>query len=234
MHEEDQNLNDLERRLQAHFLAEDQKLDYPSGIWDRLAPRLGGQRRRGWVQRVPAILGASRARQALAASMALVLLIGVGYLGVRLALPSASGSYEAASVPAAATPPATAFAQDQAVPFEHVEAAAPEGAGAEEEELVVQGQTIFTGKGSCLACHTIEGISTGLVGPDLTHIGTSAASRRPGISAKDYLIESIREPEGFVAEGVERSIPGLMTAAITAGLNDDEVAALVEFLLAQR
>ncbi len=97
--------------------------------------------------------------------------------------------------------------------------------------LVTMGQAIFTGKGGCLACHTIEGISAGLVGPDLTRIGADAADRRSGVSARDYL--TIREPEAFVAEGVERAIPGLMTAAITASLSEEEVAALVEFLLAQ-
>ncbi len=55
-----------------------------------------------------------------------------------------------------------------------------------------------------------------------------------GVSAKDHLTESIREPEAFVAEGVERAIPVLITAAMTASLSDDEVAALVEFLLAQK
>ena len=150
-----------------------------------------------------------------------------------------------------------AFAQSQAVPFEHGEAEpssgkevpevtqpqesgetpaqepAPEPAGGA-GELVAQGQAIFAGKGGCLACHTIEGITTGLLGPELTHIGSDAAERKPGVSARDYITESIREPEAFVPEGVERSIPGLMTAAITASLSDGEVAALVEFLLAQK
>ena len=150
-----------------------------------------------------------------------------------------------------------AFAQSQAVPFEHEgvepslgkevpeggqpkeigETPAPEPApetGGDSGELVAQGQAIFAGSGGCLACHTIEGITTGLLGPDLTHIGSDAAERKPGVSARDYITESIREPEAFVAEGVERAIPGLMTAALTAGLSDDEVAALVEFLLAQK
>ena len=154
------------------------------------------------------------------------------------------------------TPQPRAFAQSQAVPFEHEgaepspgkeapevsqpeetgETAAEEPApatGGDPGELVAQGQVIFTGKG-CLACHTIEGISTGLVGPDLTHIGTDAGARKPGVSARDYITESIREPESFVAEGVERAIPGLMTSGLTASLNDDDVAALVEFLLAQK
>jgi cytochrome c oxidase subunit 4 len=101
-------------------------------------------------------------------------------------------------------------------------------------ELVAQGQSIFTGKGGCAACHTIEGISTGAVGPDLTHIGTEAADRKPDASAREYIHESIREPEAFVASGVERAVPGIMTSALTASLSDAEVEALVEFLLAQK
>jgi cytochrome c oxidase subunit 4 len=101
-------------------------------------------------------------------------------------------------------------------------------------ELAAQGRSIFTGKGGCAACHTIEGVSSGLVGPDLTHIGTDGANRKPGTSAREYIRESIREPEAFIASGVERANPGLMTSAITASLSDAEVEALVEFLLAQK
>jgi cytochrome c5 len=95
------------------------------------------------------------------------------------------------------------------------------------------GEALFLGKGICYTCHIIEGVSEGLIGPDLTHIGTDAATRRPGVSAQDYITESIREPEAFVAEGIERATPGLMTTAITANLSDSEVNALVEFLLTQ-
>ena len=82
----------------------------------------------------------------------------------------------------------------------------------------------------------IEGVpeAVGLLGPDLTHIGTEAATRQPGVSAEEYLALSIREPESFVAEGVERAIPGLMLTAITAGLTDEDVDALVAFLLEQK
>ena len=98
-------------------------------------------------------------------------------------------------------------------------------------ESNAQGQEIFTGGGGCAACHAIEGISTGAVGPDLTHLGTDAATRKPGMSAEAYVEESIRAPEAFVAPG---GIPGIMTAALTSGLSDDEVKALVDFLLAQK
>ena len=96
------------------------------------------------------------------------------------------------------------------------------------------GQTIFTGSGGCAACHTIEGLTVGAVGPDLTHIGTNAATRKPGLDARAYITESIRDPEVFVAEGVERATPGLMTRAITAGLSDADVGALVDFLVEQK
>ncbi len=96
------------------------------------------------------------------------------------------------------------------------------------------GEAIFTGSGGCAACHTIEGLTAGPIGPDLTHIGTDAGTRKPGVSPEAYIRESIREPEVFVAEGVERAIPGVMTAALTANLTDGQVDALVEFLLKQK
>ena len=86
----------------------------------------------------------------------------------------------------------------------------------------------------CGTCHQIEGISAGLIGPDLTHIGTDAATRVSGMSAEAYLRESIRSPESFVAEGVERATLGLMTSAITMGLTDEQVDALVALLLEQK
>ena len=98
-------------------------------------------------------------------------------------------------------------------------------------EINAQGQAIFTGGGGCAACHAIEGISTGAVGPNLTYLGTDAATRKSGMSAEAYIEESIRDPEAFVAPG---GIPGIMTAALTSGLSDDEVKALVDFLLAQK
>jgi len=101
-------------------------------------------------------------------------------------------------------------------------------------DLAAQGRDIFTGGGGCGACHTVDGVSTGAVGPDLTHIGAEGESRKPGMSSKDYITESIRDPEAFVATGVERAIPGIMTQGITAGLSDADVDALVAFLLEQK
>ena len=51
------------------------------------------------------------------------------------------------------------------------------------------------------------------------------------MTAREYIEESIRNPETFVVEGF---IPGIMTSGITSGLSDEQVASLVEFLLAQK
>ena len=108
--------------------------------------------------------------------------------------------------------------------------------------LAATGRQVFiTGAGEgaatpCVTCHTVEGIpeAVGLLGPDLSNIGAEAANRKPGTSAEDYLVESIREPEAFIADGIERATPGLMLTAITAGLTDNDVDALVAFLLEQQ
>ena len=111
-------------------------------------------------------------------------------------------------------------------------AAPPAAAGG---GLAAQGQAVFTGAGICMTCHTIEGVpgAVGVIGPDLTHIATEAATRQPGVSARDYITESIVDPESFVAADVERAVPGLMTTAIVANLTDADVEALVEFLMQQ-
>ena len=88
----------------------------------------------------------------------------------------------------------------------------------------------------CSQCHLIDGIpeAAGLIGPDHTNIGRDAAIRIPGVSAEDYLRQSIVDPEAHVAEGVARATPDLMTKEITQGLTDQQVDALVAFLLEQK
>ena len=86
----------------------------------------------------------------------------------------------------------------------------------------------------CLQCHRIENIAEGLIGPDLTQIGADAANRKQGLSAEEYIKESITNPEAFIAEGVDQAIPGLMLKSITEGLTDDQVDDLVAFLLTQK
>ena len=87
----------------------------------------------------------------------------------------------------------------------------------------------------CSTCHQIEGFTQGLIGPDHTHVGADAANRVPGMSAEQYLREAIVDPEARLTTGVERGdTPGLMIKSITEGLTDEQVDALVAFLLAQK
>lgn len=96
---------------------------------------------------------------------------------------------------------------------------------------VAQGQAVFTGSGTCAACHTIEGVSgaAGTVGPNLTHIGTVAASRKESISAEEYIRESISSPSAFVVAGFTAVMPSL-----SAALTTEELDNLVEFLLSRK
>lgn len=144
------------------------------------------------------------------------------------------------------TPQPRAFAADNAVPFvEHaVEGEkppsekppetvpeTPDQPAPEPIDLMALGEESFTGAGGCSACHTIEGISAGTLGPDLTRIGTGASSRISGVSAEDYIDESIRNPGAFVVEGFP---PGLMPTDLEARLEGQQIEALVQFLLAQQ
>ncbi|MCE2464068.1 MAG: cytochrome C oxidase subunit IV family protein [Dehalococcoidia bacterium] len=128
------------------------------------------------------------------------------------------------------------------IPAENEQVSPPETGQAETPAvggLVAMGQEIFMVAPAnvgpqalwCNTCHQIEGLAAGLIGPDLTHIATDAGTRRPGMSAEQYIRESIANPEVFVPTGVERATAGLMTEAITSGLTDEQVDALVAYLM---
>ena len=55
--------------------------------------------------------------------------------------------------------------------------------------------------GGCIACHTIPEIpgAVGQIGPDLSNIGVDGATRVAGYSAEEYILESIMDPEAFIA-----------------------------------
>lgn len=69
-----------------------------------------------------------------------------------------------------------------------------------------EGEALFLG---CAHCHRIEGVADGVGGPDLTHIGTDAASRTPGMPAAEYIVESIKAhktPRSLTAEQVDELV----------------------------
>ena len=94
------------------------------------------------------------------------------------------------------------------------------------------GQLIFFTQG-CAACHTIAGISDttteATISPDLTHIATVAATRKPSLGAEDYIRESIQDPEAFVVASFKPLMP-----ALAEGTTERELEDLVDFLLKQQ
>jgi cytochrome c oxidase subunit 2 len=86
--------------------------------------------------------------------------------------------------------------------------------------LAGKGKQVYLEVG-CVACHTIEGISPGVIGPNLTHIGsrtTIAGSLYPNHA--DELSRWLANPQARK--------PGAIM--LNLGLNPDQIAALVAYL----
>jgi mono/diheme cytochrome c family protein len=101
-----------------------------------------------------------------------------------------------------------------------------EGGNVTPEQLVKAGEEIFKGKGTCEVCHRIG--QKGTRAPDLAGIGATAAKRKPSVTAKAYLIESLLEPGAYLVEGYPPIMP--KTDRPPIGLNRSELWALTAFL----
>ncbi len=101
-----------------------------------------------------------------------------------------------------------------------------EGGNVTPEQLVKAGEEIFHAKGTCEICHAIG--RKGTRAPDLAGVAARAATRKPGMSAKAYLIESLLDPGAYLVEGYPNIMPKVDRPPI--GLNRSEVWAVVAFL----
>ena len=100
------------------------------------------------------------------------------------------------------------------------------------------GQALFVGVGGCSACHTIDGVAQGILGPPLNGIGSASANRIAGYSAEDYIRESILEPDAYAAgtaDGLSQDYDGNLMLSTMAGilpvLSDEDIDNLVDYLL---
>lgn len=84
-------------------------------------------------------------------------------------------------------------------------------------------------QGGCGNCHVIPGVpgADGEVGPDLSKLGTVAGTRKPKATAKEYVRESILDPDAFIAPGHEK---GVMPRKFGKTLSDDDLTRLVDYL----
>lgn len=86
------------------------------------------------------------------------------------------------------------------------------------------GRKVFEARG-CIGCHTIQGVG-GQTGPELTHIGTDAATMEPGKSAEQYMRESVLTPQAFIVPGFPPVMPSFQGV-----ISDQELDDLVRYLL---
>lgn len=89
------------------------------------------------------------------------------------------------------------------------------------------GELVFTGDGTCFACHSLEP-EVNQVGPSLAGVGQTAAGRKEGYSAELFLYESIVYPNAHLSEGFKS---GIMPADFSEKLTDQQLADVVAFLL---
>ncbi len=127
--------------------------------------------------------------------------------------------------PAVSTPEATLIATPIPTPAPTTLPTASSVSSSNEE--IAAGQAVFTSSG-CVACHTIQRVpgAVGQIGPELTDIATNAATRKPGLTAEEYIRESIENPTVFVVDGFAPIMPSLRGA-----MGDDEFESLVAFLM---
>ena len=93
------------------------------------------------------------------------------------------------------------------------------------ETYVEIGRDIFNGKGTCHSCHTMDASAGSGRGPDLTNIGAKAAARRPGMTAKAYLVESLYDPSAFLVAGYDKTMTAAWKPPIS--LSNLEIEAVV-------
>ncbi len=118
---------------------------------------------------------------------------------------------------------ANSIPQIQSVPPQELSL---EGGSVSTDQLLKAGEEMFKGKGTCEVCHRIG--QKGTRAPDLAGIGAAAAKRKPGVSARAYLLESLLAPGAYLVEGYPNIMPRVDRPPI--GLNRSEVWAITAFL----
>lgn len=80
----------------------------------------------------------------------------------------------------------------------------------------------------CLSCHALSGLPGGKDGPTLAGIAVAAAGRIPGLSATEYIRQSVLLPEALVVEGYAEQTDAQSCGAL---LSEVQLEAVIAFLL---
>jgi cytochrome c553 len=85
---------------------------------------------------------------------------------------------------------------------------------------------------TCSDCHSLDGTeneTSSYVSPSWLGISEVADSRVPGLSAKEYLWESIVDPGAYIVDGYTDDMP----KSFALLLSEEDIASLVAFILTQ-
>lgn len=80
---------------------------------------------------------------------------------------------------------------------------------------------------ACASCHSTEA-SEVIIGPSLAGVVSRAGERKQGMSAEDYLRESVLNPNAYVVEGFSK---GIMYQKFKDVLSQEDVDNLIAYLL---
>jgi mono/diheme cytochrome c family protein len=96
--------------------------------------------------------------------------------------------------------------------------------GQTSQSLIEDGKRVYNIQ--CASCHALEKDKV-VVGPSLYAIATNASKRVEGQDARSYIEASILNPNEYVVPGS----PGLMPSDFGQRLSEDELEALIAYML---
>jgi mono/diheme cytochrome c family protein len=101
--------------------------------------------------------------------------------------------------------------------------AGAQGGELSQDQLVAMGEQLFSSV--CSACHKAQDS----VGPAFTDMAQRAATRIQGVSAEDYIRQSILDPSAFVVPGFSDVMPKNFRQQYT----DTQISALIAYIVAK-
>jgi cytochrome c2 len=73
----------------------------------------------------------------------------------------------------------------------------------------------------CGICHSTGDLA--VVGPGLQGVYARAAARKPGLTADEYIAESVRTPSAYIVDGFQNYM-------VAFKLSDEQIADLIAYL----
>ena len=95
---------------------------------------------------------------------------------------------------------------------------------AEDKAAIKHGELIF--QANCSACHSTA-VDTIIVGPPLIGIASRAGETIQGLDAREYIKQSILEPNAYLREGFDDLMPKNFGVILSA----DDIDSVVSYLM---